>query len=603
MIYKAIAETKRLIRLFTPYFGFSEKNRKHTLGIISIIISAITAAIAMVYVHDAFSAMHVIINAPTVTLSAIFTGAFHCLVPLCIWAGIATVTSTLTEWLGNSLTYTIKVPTLTKWMDDTAFHGMKFITKKGKKIRASDVLSQDIEETCNASTKLASSLVDQFIQFIVAAYQLWYLSVPLVVSLGSMSLAIPGYMMIGAMAYAGIYSLIIHPFASRLQSLEKDLKVENSTLSAHLYHIEEYSESIALKKGAANEKEGLLHTLNKIFILQSAKIFYNGAITFIQNVGSQMSFIFGFLLAGPGLATGTLAARYAYSVADYFTRIVAFFNWKKDHTTEFTSLDLSFQRLETFQNLMQEWDAIKAQAAQKLHTHHDSMQLGAKNLSLFTPSHTPILNNITLALPIGKATVVQGPSGVGKSTFIQALLGLWPYAEGEILFPKTEHSEALRIYCIPQKPYFPFECTLLEAICYPHRDTVSQEDKEEIQALMRTLNFKESIIEKLEKRSDWKSKLSGGEQQRIAIISAILKNPDILLMDEGTNGIDPENELITKELIKEKLKGKTIIAIDHHVKTKKKTDFFDYKLKIQKQPKAEPGEVSIQLKEIKKLQV
>ncbi len=163
------------------------------------------------------------------------------------------------------------------------------------------------------------------------------------------------------------------------------------------------------------------------------------------------------------------------------------------------------------------------------------------------------------------------------------MAGLWPYAIGSIVLPEGTNGGKLNVYFIPQKTYFPYKGTLLDAIHYPNPGNTK--DAKQVITLMRSLGFTEGTINNINKKDEWNKILSGGEQQRIAIIGAIVSNPDILFMDESTNGLDPETRLACEKALKENMQGKTIIAIDHHVSNHAAPTmqmFFDHKVTIKK---------------------
>ena len=78
------------------------------------------------------------------------------------------------------------------------------------------------------------------------------------------------------------------------------------------------------------------------------------------------------------------------------------------------------------------------------------------------------------------------------------------------------------------------------------------------------MKFKAKTINEIEKVKDWKSELSGGEKQRVAIIAAIFKKPDILFMDEATSAIDSETKVIVEKIVKRELPQCAIAFVDHH---------------------------------------
>ena len=99
---------------------------------------------------------------------------------------------------------------------------------------------------------------------------------------------------------------------------------------------------------------------------------------------------------------------------------------------------------------------------------------------------------------------------------------------------------------------------------------------------MRELGFKKETIHDLEKKADkWNDQLSQGEQQRAAIMGAIIQEPDVLLMDEGTNGLDLKTKQICGKMIKQKLPHATIISIDHHAGSHQNFQpLYDYQIRM-----------------------
>jgi len=224
---------------------------------------------------------------------------------------------------------------------------------------------------------------------------------------------------------------------------------------------------------------------------------------------------------------------------------------------------------------LDEWERVKKDNPTVI---RKSQLFGVENLTLSTPDGNIIFDKVSFNIPIGKSIVLKGPSGIGKTTLFRSVAKLWPYVEGKIIFP-SEKPE-ITIYYIPQQAYFPLKSTLLEAICYPYQPT--KEKKEKIIILMRELGFKKETICHLEKKVDkWNNQLSQGEQQRVAIIGAIIHVPDVLLMDEGTNGLDLKTKQMCGKMIREKLPHATIISIDHHaVPYKNFQPLFDYQIKM-----------------------
>lgn len=586
-------DAKQVYQLFQPYFGFSTANRNRSLGLLAIVLGSLISSVLMVYIQTAFSAINVLALTPGTALGDLAWSISYCLLPLLSYAGMLSLCALATSWLSDNLSHELSKSLISNWIDKKAFYGLKFIHSKDSNINPGVVLGEDINEICANSTTLASTLTQSFLDFSVGLYQLWYLSAPLVLSIASMTFAIPGYMVIAAVGYAAIFGGIVNYIDRNLKQVDTELKNSKDKFSSQLHHVEEHAETVAMKMGNQLEKKGILKKLDQLSQSNAKKRSINFFIDFAKNISLQMSYLFGLGLAAPGIQSGKLDASKAFAVAQYFTAVVNFFSWKKTNTIEISKLTVSLERFNAFSRLMVLWDEI--QAKKQLKTQKSSTHFGAKNLTVLTPEGKTLLKDESFLLPKGKITVIQGPSGVGKTTLFRCLADLWPYVEGELVLPADNENDAIKIHYIPQQAYFPCGSTLIEAINYPCEQAMSKNDRLTVVDLMKKLGFKKETIASLDTEDEWGKRLSGGEKQRIAIISAIIKNPDILFIDEGTNGLDPKTKGLVEGALKKYLKGKTIVAIDHHAEHVPVTPFYDYAFKMRKNTK--DSKISIAIEE------
>jgi vitamin B12/bleomycin/antimicrobial peptide transport system ATP-binding/permease protein len=145
-------------------------------------------------------------------------------------------------------------------------------------------------------------------------------------------------------------------------------------------------------------------------------------------------------------------------------------------------------------------------------------------------------------------------SGIGKSTFVRTIAGIWPYASGEIMLPKNK-----RVMYLPQKPYMPIG-TLAEAILFPDKD--QPELEKELPQILRDCNL-ESFIPRLRETASWSEQLSPGEQQRITFARIFLHKPDWVFLDESSSMLDLANEDRLYRLLKTRLPNCSIVSIGH----------------------------------------
>jgi putative ATP-binding cassette transporter len=161
----------------------------------------------------------------------------------------------------------------------------------------------------------------------------------------------------------------------------------------------------------------------------------------------------------------------------------------------------------------------------------DSGVPAVSDLSVSLPTGAVLLAEESLQMAPGSRLLLQGPSGSGKSTLFRALAGIWPLAQGRVQLPA-------RSMFIPQRPYFP-NGPLRDALAYPEPPGRYTDD-----ALRQALN--EALLPELANRLDqadaWSQKLSGGEQQRLAIARVLLKQPQWVFADEATSALDAAAE-------------------------------------------------------------
>ena len=183
-----------------------------------------------------------------------------------------------------------------------------------------------------------------------------------------------------------------------------------------------------------------------------------------------------------------------------------------------------------------------------------------------------VLHDITLTLPKNSLTALVGPSGSGKSTVMKLCARFYDPQKGRVLFngvPVDEiNPESLlsRISMVFQDVYL-FQDTIRNNIRFGRKDAT----EEEVTAAARKACCHDFIM-RLPKGYDTMvgeggCTLSGGEKQRISIARAILKDAPVILLDEATASLDPENEVEVQKAIDTLVKGRTVIAIAHRLRT------------------------------------
>ena len=207
----------------------------------------------------------------------------------------------------------------------------------------------------------------------------------------------------------------------------------------------------------------------------------------------------------------------------------------------------------------------------------DSFDIAFQHVSFAYENGNPILKDVSFSIPQGSMTAIVGPSGGGKTTITRLIARFWDVQEGSITVGGHNVKE--------------FTCdSLLENMSmvfqnvYLFRDTIKNNIKfgcpdatheQVVEAAKKACCH--DFISALPKGYDTVigeggSTLSGGEKQRISIARAMLKDAPIILLDEATASVDPENEVHLQQAISALVKNKTLIVIAHRLSTIRDAD-------------------------------
>ncbi|ADY55875.1 Xenobiotic-transporting ATPase [Syntrophobotulus glycolicus DSM 8271] len=205
-----------------------------------------------------------------------------------------------------------------------------------------------------------------------------------------------------------------------------------------------------------------------------------------------------------------------------------------------------------------------------------SSDIEMKEVSFAYDSRT-VIDHVSLKVPQGTSCAIVGPSGSGKTTLCNLIARFWDVQEGEVLVGGqnvkdcTADSLLSQISMVFQNVYL-FHDTVENNIRFGNPDA-SHEQVVEAAKRACCHEFITALPEGYDTIvGEGGSTLSGGERQRISIARAILKNAPIVILDEATSSVDPENEHVLLTAIYELTRGKTLIAIAHRLSTVRKAD-------------------------------
>lgn len=195
-----------------------------------------------------------------------------------------------------------------------------------------------------------------------------------------------------------------------------------------------------------------------------------------------------------------------------------------------------------------------------------------KNVDFSYEKDKQVLNNININIEEGSVNALVGESGSGKSTIAKLISGFWDVDSGSISIGnvniKDMSLEKLStVISYVAQDNFLFDMSIKDNIRIGNKNA-SDEEIIEVCKKAACHDFIMKLSDGYDTRVGEAGKhLSGGERQRISIARAMIKNAPIVILDEATSYIDPENEALIQDAISELVKGKTLIIIAHRLKT------------------------------------
>lgn len=422
---------------------------------------------------------------------------------------------------------------LQRWLANHAFYKLelnRFTLQANGDARNPDNPDQRIQEDINLFTSYTISLTMGLLNAVVTLASfvgiLWGLSGGFAFSFNGGEYNIPGFMVWMAVLYCAAGSILTHYIGRPQIKLNFQQQRVEADFRHHMVRVREYSESIALDRGEAVERVQLDARFSHVLGNYLALIKAQKNLVWFTSFFGQAALVFPFVVAAPRFFSGAIQLGELMQISSAFGQVQGSLSWFVDSYSSLASWRATTDRLTSFEASFMALAPVDTALSAT-----DSVALDAHDLTVALPDGAVLLAGTALHAKPGDSVLLQGPSGSGKSTLFRTLAGIWPFASGSV-------SRPAQAMFIPQRPYFP-NGALRDALAYPETpDRYS--DAELRQALNDALL--PQMAEQLDQADAWSQKLSGGEQQRLAIARVLLKKPKWVFADEATSALDETSE-------------------------------------------------------------
>ncbi|SHE76517.1 putative ATP-binding cassette transporter [Kaistia soli DSM 19436] len=414
-------------------------------------------------------------------------------------------------------------------------------------------IAEDTQQFVDLTLQIGVAILGQIVQLVSFIFILWRLSGDQPLLLFGQSYHIPGYLVWAALIYSIIGTFLAHWIGRALVKINFMQQRYEADFRFALVRDRENGEEIALLRGEPAERAQLGGRFQNVVGNFFQMMLRQKWLNFYQSGFGQLAIIFPFFVVGPVYFTTDMELGRLMQIAQAFGIVQAALSFFVDNYDTMAVWKAVVDRLDGFDRSLVTVEA-EAEQGPKLARDNSATSLAIENLVVRLPDGRPVVEVPELLLQPRESVLVTGPSGSGKTSLFRALGGIWPFGGGGVHIPADAD-----LLILPQNAYMPLG-TLRAALAYP-REPEAISDAEVADVLGAVGLGK--LAAEIDEPANWGNRLSGGEQQRIAIARALLAKPDWLLLDEATSALDEAGEADIYRLIAHRLPDATVVSIGH----------------------------------------
>lgn len=414
-------------------------------------------------------------------------------------------------------------------------------------------MHEDARKLCELSADLGAGLLQASILFLTFAGVLWVLSKDFSIRVHDQDLAVPGFMLWAAIAYAGVGSLLSYWVGGSLIHRNAERYAAEADLRSSLVRINEHVDGIALAAGEAGELRRV--EIDLVEVLAATRHLVTGLtnLTWVTAGFGWVTTVAPILAAAPLYFNGRISFGGLMMAAAAFTQAQSSLRWFVDNFSVIADWRATLLRVASFRMALTNARAVREFDSRIGYAEGEPGELTVERLEVLYPAGRDRLREEHVTVRSGERVLIVGAPGAGKTLLFRALAGLWPWGSGQIMRPRGE-----AVHYLPRgTPYLP-RGTLREVLAYPQG--VDAFDAGAYRHALERLGLAH-LEPLLDINRRWDRLLGQDEQLGLAFARVMIHAPPWLLVDDIFSTLDDETLERVADVFRNELAATGVLAI------------------------------------------